>query len=100
MKLFFAKILRRLGLLQFEFLVERHTVLPESNEIVPGAMALIESGKIQKWACMSNGRQGSRLKTSPYSISFHAYIWIFSASVLLPQAIYKINIGSVNLIRY
>ena len=53
MKIFLAKILRRLRWLTFEFHVERHPVLPDRDLNDPGTMVLVESGKIQKWVCMS-----------------------------------------------
>jgi len=53
MKKFLAIVFRRLGLLHFEFLVQRHAVLPDRAQDEPGTMILVESGEIKKWACMS-----------------------------------------------
>ncbi|MFT5538001.1 MULTISPECIES: DUF6527 family protein [unclassified Parasphingorhabdus] len=53
MRAFFAKTLKRLGWLRFEFQVKREEILPDRASIEPGTMVSVESGKIKKWACMS-----------------------------------------------
>jgi len=53
MKLLFALMLRRLGLLDFNLLVKRVARHPGNTEIPAGELWLVIDGGVKKWACLS-----------------------------------------------
>ena len=53
MKRFLALMLRRLGLLDFNFLVKQVVQHPGKTDIPPGELWLVVDGGVKKWACLS-----------------------------------------------
>jgi Family of unknown function (DUF6527) len=53
MQRFFTLMLRRLGLLDFDFLVTQVDRYPGKAEIPPGELWLVVDGGVKKWACLS-----------------------------------------------
>jgi hypothetical protein len=53
MNRFFTLTLRRLGLLDFDFLVKRVDRHPGKTEIPAGEQWLVVDGGVKKWACLS-----------------------------------------------
>ena len=53
MKPFIALMLRRLGLLDFNFLLKRIDRHPGKTEIPAGELWLVVDGGVKKWACLS-----------------------------------------------
>ena len=53
MKRYFALMLRRLGLLNFNFLVVLVTQHPGKAEIPVGELWLVVDGGVKKWACLA-----------------------------------------------
>lgn len=53
MKRLFALMLRRLGLMDFNFLVKRVARHPGKTEIPAGELWLVVDGGVKKWACLS-----------------------------------------------
>jgi hypothetical protein len=53
MKRFFALTLRRLGLLDFDFIVASISQHPSKTEIPTGQLWLVVDGGVNKWACLS-----------------------------------------------
>ncbi len=47
-----SRLLRRLRLLRFDFLMIRASTLPDPTLIEAGNLTIVESGDIKKWACM------------------------------------------------
>jgi hypothetical protein len=53
MKRFFTLMLRRFGLLDFDFLVTQVDRYPGKAEIPEGELCLVVDGGVKKWACLS-----------------------------------------------
>ena len=52
MKQVFARCLRLMRLLPFDFLTERRAALPAQSSLTDGKLALVQSGDVKKWACL------------------------------------------------
>lgn len=52
MKKTFARFLRRLRFLRFDFLTTKASTLPNPTTVLPESLTVVESGKIKKWACL------------------------------------------------
>jgi len=65
MKKLLANLLRQLGVLKYDYLVSRQDAFPQTPETEPDELILVESGAIQKWACLScPGGCGERIALS------------------------------------
>lgn len=51
MKTFIAKLLKRVGLLQFDFLATSQPTYPHIDKIRDGEVILVEDAEVMKWAC-------------------------------------------------
>ncbi|WP_417728439.1 DUF6527 family protein [Roseovarius sp.] len=52
MKQAMSRLLRRMGLLPFDFLTTRAPSLQDRTALLPETLAVVESGNVKKWACL------------------------------------------------